>query len=137
MDESENDKEISHEFENKEENEVNFDICTLEDHDCGFKTMDGLCLQKYRCAYQLSEKWISIHDPNDKPTVEALLELIKKHGKLTTKGEILAIIPEDERAYYPCLDEKKKEGRSFLVIDYKGNIINVRTWQVIRHNLKL
>lgn len=132
---------------NSTNNEEQFDKCTLDVEQemrdgtlrttCGFRTQDGFCLNKDRCAYHLSEKYISDYDPNEKPTVELLLQLFKKADKELTKADVLAMIPEDEMQSFKFFDEKNKDGLSAFVVDRKGNIFNLRTGQIIRRNLKM
>jgi hypothetical protein len=112
---------------NTEENLVKFDKCTLDEHECGFKTKDGFCLQKERCAYQLSEKWISIHAPNEKSTIETILEIEKKHERPLKPQEIYAITPKDE------LDPETER----YIIDFKGNVFDIKKHRIIRRNLKI
>jgi hypothetical protein len=114
-----------------------FDRCTLESSHCGHRASGSFCLSKERCIHHLSEKWISIHDLNDKPTIESLREFLKKTEKGFTREEILAMIPKDEMETYTYTTEEKKERLSAFVVDFKGNIFNLRNLNTIRRNLKL
>ena len=114
-----------------------FDRCTLKGSHCGLRASGSLCLSKERCIHHLSEKWISIYDLNDKPTVESLTKLLRKTDKGLTKAEILAIIPKDEMETYTYMTEEKKERLSAFVVDFKGNILNLRNLNTIRRNFKL
>jgi hypothetical protein len=122
---------------NEEENLDEFNKCTIENCHCGYKGENDLCLHKERCAYQLSEKWISIHAPNEKSTIEIISETIKKHGKCPTQAELFAIIPKAELEEFVGTDRSGKRFRSFFVVDTKGNILNLRNGNEIRRNWKL
>lgn len=115
----------------------NYDKCTLESYHCGHRASSDLCLLKERCCHQLSEKWLSIHDVNDKPTVESLTEFLKKTENGYTREEIFAMIPKDEMETYTYTTQEKKERLSAFVVDFKGNVFNLRTMKAIRRNLKL
>lgn len=111
---------------NEEENLDEFDKCTIENCTCGYRGGNEVCLHKERCAYQLSEKWLSIHDPNEKSTIETILAIEKKRGKSLSFQEILAITPTHE------IDQEKHR----YIIDSKGNIFDMKKHRIIRHNLK-
>lgn len=122
---------------NDPENFVIFDKCTLEIGKCGFCSKDGFCLSKDRCAYSLFEKYVSKLKPNEKTTIEIILETIRKRGKGLTKEELFAIIPESELEEYLTTDKSGKRCRSFFVVDAKGNILNLKNGNEIRRNRKL
>jgi hypothetical protein len=117
------DMEIGNDAENLEK----FDRCTLTEHYCGFKTKDGFCLSKTRCAYSQFEQWTSKLSPNERSTIEEILFIENKHGKPMKTQEILAITPQDE------IDPETHR----YIVDAKGNIFDIKMHHIIRHNLKL
>jgi predicted CopG family antitoxin len=121
---------------NDPENLAIFDKCTLEIGKCGFCTQDGFCLSKDRCGYSLFEKYVSKLKPNEKSTIEIILETIRKRGKGLTMEELFAIIPEEELEEYICTNKENKRFRSFFVVDAKGNILNLKNGNEIRRNFR-
>ena len=108
------------------------DICSLAlnknpNFTCGFLGKNCICIHKDRCAYKLSEQYFRPYTKNEKSTIETIREIEKKHDKVLTIKEILAITPNSE-----ILNEK---GLTFI-IDEKGNILNLKNRNQIRRNFK-
>lgn len=104
-----------------------YDKCTLELRYCGNRISGGLCLSKDRCAYHLSEKWLSSHVPKEKSTIETIIEIESKRNKSLTTEEVLAMTPNEE------IDNET--GR--YIIDFKGNVFDIKKHRVIQRNFKL
>jgi hypothetical protein len=112
---------------NNVENLTEFDECTIENANCGYRTKDGFCLHKEQCAFQQSAKWLSFHSPTEKSTIETILEIEKKQGRLLKPQEILELTPSNE------IDKETNR----YIIDFKGNVFDFQKHRIIRRNLKL
>jgi len=116
------------ELGNTPENLEKFDKCTLNEHYCGFKTKDGFCLNKDRCAYKLSEKYFQ---KLTESTIETILRLLKE-GKIKTYNDILAITPESEIETEIIRDSENKPIKKLYIVDSKGNVLDVFKLRIIR-----
>jgi hypothetical protein len=95
------------------------DLCTLEVV-CGHLGKNKACLNKDRCTYKLSEKYLSLLKES---TIEYILRIEGKLNRKLSKAEIILITPLAEI-----------EGN--LIIDSKGNIMNLNSLKVIRRVYK-
>lgn len=105
-------------------NEVENDICTIKECSCKYRTGINLCSHEGTCAFSLSSKWLSSHKPNEKSTIEKILEQEKKLNRPLMPIELEAIIPESEI---------ERETNAFA-IDFKGNIFSIKRNRVIGRN---
>jgi hypothetical protein len=128
-----NDVEIGNDAENLEQ----FDRCTLTEHYCGFKTKDGFCLSKTRCAYSQFEQWTSKTTLNERSTIEEILFIENKHGRSLNSQEILSMTPKDELMHEVATDSEGKTKSYFFIVDAKGNVFDIVKHRIIKRNLKL
>lgn len=108
-------------------NEMENDICTIKECNCMYRTGKTFCSHKGTCAFSLSSKWLSSQKPNEKSTIEKIIEMESKLDRRLLPKELEGIIPQSEI---------ETETHTF-VIDLNGNIFNSRTNRIIRRNYKI
>lgn len=121
------------EIENLTQFELSLIKCTLENHYCGMKTKEGFCKQIY-CKYQAIQQKELFKSSNDKGTVQLIREIEKKHDRILTSREILAMTSKDEIKTEVWRDEEGKLRIDTFIIDKAGSVFNLRKHRVIRQN---